>query len=190
MTNAESADLVVLLDANGRVSGTAPRSTVHTATTPLHLAFSCYLVNQDGEVLLTRRALTKQTWAGVWTNSCCGHPRPDEPIDHAVRRRLLAELGIEVQNLELAIEDFAYTATDDNGILENEVCPVFVAWDHHQLRPPTPEEVMATRWVRWSNLYTLASTAPWAISPWCAQQVQILGPDALAHSPRRSPRDV
>ena len=54
MTNAESADLVVLLDANGRIAGTSARSTVHTSTTPLHLAFSCYLVNGDGEVLSGR----------------------------------------------------------------------------------------------------------------------------------------
>jgi isopentenyl-diphosphate delta-isomerase type 1 len=182
MTNvSDNADLVVLLDANGQVTGTSPRSTVHTSTTPLHLGFSCYLVNQNGEILLTRRSLTKQTWAGVWTNTCCGHPRPREPIDHAVRRRLLDELGIEVKNLELVIEDFAYTATDSNGIVEHELCPVFLAWDHRQLQPPTPDEVMATEWVQWSALHVLASTAPWAISPWCAQQVRILGPHALAH---------
>jgi isopentenyl-diphosphate delta-isomerase len=93
---------------------------------------------------------------------------------------LLDELGIEVKNLELVIGDFAYTATDSNGIVERELCPVFLAWDHRQLRPPTPAEVMATEWVQWSALHTLASSAPWAISPWCAQQVRILRQDALA----------
>ena len=74
-------------------------------------------------MLLTRRALAKPTWPGVWTNTCCGHPRPDEPIPAAIARRLDHELGMAVDGLECVLPDFAYRATDVSGIVENEVLP-------------------------------------------------------------------
>src|SRR3954454_10975612 len=93
---ADPADLVVLLDDDGRPSGTAPRATVQGASTPLHLAFSCYLFDREGRLLLTRRAVTKRTWGGVWTNSFCGHPRPGEPMTDAVHRYAAHELGARI----------------------------------------------------------------------------------------------
>ena len=71
-------DLVVLVDDDGHPRGTANRLTVHGTDTPLHFAFSCHLVDAAGRILVTRRALEKKTWPGVWTNSFCGHPRPGE----------------------------------------------------------------------------------------------------------------
>lgn len=77
---------VVLVDEQGQPVGVAPKNMVHTAETPLHLAFSCHVLNGNGEVLITRRALSKKTWPGVWTNSFCGHPTPGESITDALTR--------------------------------------------------------------------------------------------------------
>lgn len=170
------ADNVVLLDPDGTVIGEIARSVVHSPTTPLHLAFSCYVENEAGEVLMTRRALTKRTWPGVWTNACCGHPRPGEDMTEAVRRRLDDELGLAVGELTCVLPDFAYTATDASGIVENEVCPVFWARVTHPT--PTfqanPDEVMDWKWVQWDNLATGAQQTPFAFSPWSVQQVDLL----------------
>src|SRR5918997_2426427 len=108
-------DEVVLLSDDGRPIGTTARSEVHHAATPLHLAFSCYLLDADGNVLLTRRALGKRAWAGVWTNSFCGHPRPGEAVEDALRRHARHELGVSVSAPSCVLPEFRYRAVDTSG---------------------------------------------------------------------------
>jgi isopentenyl-diphosphate delta-isomerase type 1 len=176
------ADNVILLGDALEVVGEAPRASVHTTHTPLHLAFSCYVFNADGEVLLTRRALAKRTWPGVWTNTCCGHPRPGEDMVEAIRRRLDDELGLSVGELTCVLPDFAYSATDASGIVENEVCPVFsTRLTHPSPRvSPNPGEVMDWEWVTWDSLAESAVLTPFIFSPWAVQQVGLL----TAHRPQ------
>jgi isopentenyl-diphosphate Delta-isomerase len=167
-------ELVVLLDADGQPAGTMPKAEVHGADTPLHLAFSVYLFDAAGSFLATRRALGKRTWPGVWTNSCCGHPAPGEDPATAARRRLDQELGLRPARLELVLPSFAYRAVAADGMVENEVCPVYFAHLDGVSEPPPepdPQEVAEWCWVPWASFRTLAATAPWALSPWSVEQV-------------------
>jgi isopentenyl-diphosphate Delta-isomerase len=171
---------VVLLDETGRARGVADKAGVHHARTPLHLAFSCYLFNRAGQFLLTRRAESKRTWPGVWTNTCCGHPLPGEPVPDSVRRRLETELGISAAKIVLVLPRFRYQARMANGVLENEICPVYAAYSD---APPAPDpaEVADIRWVDWSR-FCEAVRAGRPVSPWCAMQVAelaALGPRPL-----------
>ncbi|BDZ53341.1 isopentenyl-diphosphate Delta-isomerase [Agromyces marinus] len=166
-------DEVVLLDESGTPIGRAPKSAAHGPSTELHLAFSCHVVNPIGEVLVTRRAVTKQTWPGVWTNSFCGHPRPAEPLLHAVRRRADHELGLELTGIDLALPLFRYRATDAAGIVENEVCPVYVATASAE-PDPNPREVAEYRWVRPEQFAAAIRATPWAFSPWLVLQAEEL----------------
>jgi isopentenyl-diphosphate Delta-isomerase len=166
---------VVLLDNEGNVVGAADKATVHTAQTPLHLAFSCHVFNGEGRLLVTRRALTKSTWAGVWTNSFCGHPAPGEGVDAAIARRASAELGITVRELKLVLPDFRYRAIDASGIVENEICPVYRAVSTDTVNANSTE-VSEWEWVDPTALATAASAAPYAFSPWLVWQLEQLGP--------------
>lgn len=163
-----SPETVVLLAEDGTPTGTADKATVHTADTPLHLAFSCHVVDDDGRVLVTRRALAKRTWPGVWTNSVCGHPAPGESFEDAVRRRSRFELGLDVTDIALAVPDFRYRAVDASGLVEHEVCPVFTARAAGAVHAD-PDEVMDHAWVRPSALRDAVLAAPWAFSPWLVQ---------------------
>jgi isopentenyl-diphosphate Delta-isomerase len=169
-------DVVVLLDDDATPIGTAPRATVHSTDTPLHLAFSCHLVDGDGRLLVTRRALSKRTWPGVWTNSFCGHPRPGETFEQAVRRHADHELGLDVVEIESVLPDFRYRAVDAAGIVENEVCPVFTARPAAPRATPTPnpDEVAELAWVEVSDVLAVVERAPWALSPWLVAQVDAL----------------
>ena len=170
-----TSELVVLLSEDGREIGTADKATVHTTDTPLHLAFSCHIFNSTGQVLITRRALSKKTWPGVWTNSACGHPGPGESMEDAIHRRAQHELGLELEDITEALPDFRYRAVDASGIVENEICPVFVA---RTSADPTPldDEVSEWQWVEPAALRESVTHTPFAFSPWLVDQMGQWGP--------------
>ncbi|MFS1298702.1 isopentenyl-diphosphate Delta-isomerase [Streptosporangium longisporum] len=176
---------VVLVDTDGNAIGTAAKATVHGPDTPLHLAFSSYVFDERGRVLLSRRAAHKITWPGAWTNSCCGHPLPGEPLQQAVTRRLSYELGLEGGRLDLLLPRFSYRAVMENGIVERELCPVYrVVADAEAV--PNPDEVGEVRWMPWKEFTDGVLGGHLVISPWCREQVSQLaelGADPLTWRP-------
>ncbi|MDO4910417.1 MAG: isopentenyl-diphosphate Delta-isomerase [Corynebacterium sp.] len=174
---------VVLLDfATKAPIGTAPKATVHGTDTPYHLAFSCYLMDGQGRILLTRRALSKATWPGMWTNSFCGHPGPGESFSDTILRRARQELGIPESAIGEIIEvlpEFSYRAVDSLGVCEWEFCPVFIArlkegpaaTDPDSVLAPVPAEVDSWMWVNPADIIHTATHVPGLLSPWMVEQL-------------------
>lgn len=166
----ETPELVVLLADDGTAIGTADKATVHTHETPLHQAFSCHVFDEHGRVLVTRRALGKKTWPGVWTNSFCGHPAPGEDLAEAIARRAERELGLTLSDVTVALPDFRYRAIDASGVVENEICPVFTARASADPRPAA-DEVAEWAWVDPAALKGAVDATPFAYSPWIGWQL-------------------
>ncbi len=167
---------VVLLCPLGQPIGTADKRSVHTDQTPLHSAFSIFLFNQDGDMLVQQRAWSKQTWPGIWSNACCGHPLPGEALEAAAHRRLHDEIGLTEIRLHLALPHFRYRA-EFLGIVENEICPVFIG-QCASTPAINPDEVAAVDWVSW-DAFAQAAWQPEGtefaeFSPWSHLEAQLL----------------
>jgi len=163
---------VVLLDETGHDIGTVPKAQVHHADTPLHLAFSCYVFDADERLLLTRRALSKATFPGLWTNTVCGHPARGEDIETAARRRARDEIGLLLGEVRLVLPDFRYVATMD-GIRENEMCPVMVSSPLSEVTV-NPAEVESVEWRPWEQFAREVLDGSRQVSLWCRMQVEAL----------------
>jgi isopentenyl-diphosphate delta-isomerase len=167
-------EMIVLVDERGRPTGTAEKHRAHHGDTPLHLAFSCYVFDDSGAFLATRRALTKKVWPGVWTNSVCGHPAPGERHRDAIQRRLRYELGMQARDIEVLLPNHLYRAPPFRGIVEYELCPVFIARQASAPRP-NPLEVGACAWIEWDEFVRRAQDdTDNAYSWWCKNQLREL----------------
>jgi len=113
---------VILVDASDRQTGVMEKMEAHRKGL-LHRAFSVFIFNSKGEMLLQQRALNKYHSGGLWTNTCCSHPLPGEETEEAANRRLHEELGFETSIQK--IFDFTYKADFDNGLTEHEFDHVF-----------------------------------------------------------------
>ncbi len=168
---------VVLVDTNNREVGTAPKASVHTQNTPLHRGFSLFLFNTHNELLLTQRAQNKKTFPGIWSNTLCGHPGPGEKAEQAARRRLKDELGVEFTGEIKEVAPYRYQFTDKNGILENEVCPILVAYvdfEDDDNFAPNPEEIADWQWLPWSEFLENIKLNPKKYSPWSVEEALLL----------------
>lgn len=113
---------VILVDKNDVTVGTMEKMEAHEKGL-LHRAFSVLLFDSSGRVLLQKRADDKYHSSGLWTNTCCSHPLPGEDVEQAARRRLLEEMGIDVQ--PTFSHHFIYQAEFENGLIEHELDHVF-----------------------------------------------------------------
>jgi len=165
---------IVLLDEKANPIGAANKLESHHADTPLHLAFSCYVFNDKGEILITQRAASKKVWPGVWTNSVCGHPAPDEAMIDAIVRRLDFELGMSASNFQIVLPEYRYKTPPFKGIIENEVCPVYFAQAKSEVKI-NPDEVDDYTWMSWSDFVSACeSDKDDVYSWWCKDQLKQL----------------
>lgn len=163
---------IVLLDEAGHAIGTAPKAESHHQNTPFHLAFSSYLVDASGRILVSQRAHHKASFPSVWTNSACGHPAPGETLREAVSRRVKSELGLTVGDITLILPEFVYRA-EMNGVVEHEWCPVVRATvDAEPVRDP--DEVEDVQWRDWDGVKALREDP--RASPWFLDQMVHLVP--------------
>jgi isopentenyl-diphosphate Delta-isomerase len=136
-------EYVVLVDSSDRETGTMEKMEAHRKGL-LHRAFSVFIFNDKGEMLLQKRAGVKYHSGGLWTNACCGHPRQGENISLAAERRLKEELGIGCQLKKLF--SFIYQARLDNELSEHELDHVFIGFINED-PDPDPDEVESFQWI-------------------------------------------
>jgi isopentenyl-diphosphate Delta-isomerase len=157
-----SADHVILVDADDRQIGTMGKLEAHQRGLP-HRAISVIVRDSQNRLLLQQRAAGKYHSGGLWTNTCCSHPRPGEATVDAARRRLLEEMGI---NCDLAFL-FAthYRADVGNGLIENEIVHVF-GGRFDGTPDPDPSEVSHWRWVTSDEMAQDIAARPEIYTAW------------------------
>lgn len=156
-------ELLVLVDATDRTIGTLDKSACHDGRGVLHRAFSLFVFNSAGELLIQQRQADKRLWPSYWSNSCCSHPRAGEDIADAVGRRLAEELGVDADLTFLY--KFEYTARFGDVGTEHELCWVYVGRSDQDPVVNTAE-VQAWRWISRDLLTEELSSNPDSFTPW------------------------
>ncbi|MDE2149896.1 MAG: isopentenyl-diphosphate Delta-isomerase [Gammaproteobacteria bacterium] len=154
---------LILVDADDREIGYLDKAAAHSGTGKLHRAFSAFVFDRRGRLLLQRRAAGKRLWPGFWSNTCCSHPRRGETVEAAAHRRLVEELGFDCP-LEFLFK-FEYQAQFDADGAERELCWVFagVSDDAAQVNPT---EIEAVRYASPAALDAEIARAPRNFTPW------------------------
>ena len=139
---------VVLVNQQDEAIGAEDKIKAHLLGA-LHRAFSIFVINSAGQLLMQRRAMTKYHSPGLWSNTCCGHPRPGETIAVASQRRLREEMGFETNLNE--VFSFVYRANLEDGLIENEYDHVLVGF-FDGVPNPDPAEISEWRWLDTARL--------------------------------------
>lgn len=153
---------VILVDSRDRVIGTMEKLEAHRKGL-LHRAFSVLLYNSKGEILLQKRMKEKYHSGGLWSNTCCSHPFPDEPIEAAAKRRLMEELGIDTQP-EFQYK-FIYKTALDKNLIEHELDHVFTG-TFDGTPEINPEEVESYKFMSLEQLKADMALHPDEYTPW------------------------
>lgn len=139
---------VILVDPNDQEIGVMEKMEAHSKGL-LHRAFSIFLFNTKGELLLQKRAEEKYHSPGLWTNTCCSHPIPNEPLEDSIHDRLIFEMGIDASMEELF--NFTYKSQFENGLTEHEFDHVFVGITNENPKI-NPKEVSDFKWIHLKEL--------------------------------------
>ena len=154
---------LIVVDQHDQVLGHDSKAALHQGSGTLHRAFSIFLFNPQGEVLLQQRSDQKALWPAFWSNTCCSHPRRGETYEIATQRRLEEELGVSA---ELAFTHrFQYQAQYDAVGAEHELCSVYVGRIDGDPNP-NPSEVADWRWIAPCALDQWLSERPETLTPW------------------------
>ncbi len=156
-------ELLILVDEHDNESGSLSKAACHDGGGVLHRAFSVFLFNSNGELLLQQRASGKRLWPLFWSNSCCSHPRQGESIDVAASRRLSDELHASA-DLEFVYR-FSYQASFGELGSENEMCHVFLGSLEEEPRA-NETEIEALRYVSAAELDREFEKEPEQFTPW------------------------
>lgn len=164
---------VILVDESDNEIGVAEKLQAHREGL-CHRAFSVFIIEQGPElrVLLQQRADNKYHSGGLWTNTCCSHPRVGEDIIHAGERRLKEEMGLKASLRSLG--KFHYLARFSNGLVENEVDHVLVGEVSDLNISPNPLEVQNYRWISIRELKQEMSITPDHFTPWLALALEMV----------------
>ena len=158
---------LILVDREDREIGFASKADAHDGGGVLHRAFSLFLFDDDGRLLLQQRAPEKRLWGGYWSNSCCSHPRRGESLEVATRRRLRDELNFETE-LE-HVYWFCYEAAFGDVGSENELCHVYLGPATPNVRP-NDSEIAAIRYLSPAELDAEMNAPRARFTPWFRQE--------------------
>ena len=168
--SSESEELI-LVDAEDNEVGFRSKADCHDGPGVMHRAFSLFLFNDDGELLLQQRSNQKRLWPGYWSNSCCSHPRRGEPLPIATMRRLDDELNTAA-NLEYVYR-FCYQAKFGEAGSENELCHVYLGKIVGDIQP-NDREIESIRFTSATNLDNELHEHPQRFTPWFIKEWQAL----------------
>lgn len=159
-----------MVDEDDVEIGFKEKVACHVGRGFLHRAFSVFILNSKGELLIQKRADGKMLWPGFWSNSCCSHPRRGEEIENAVARRLVEECGIACS--VRYVYKFCYSARFDDDS-ENEVCSVFVGRCDDEIVVDY-DEISDFKWISISDLLGDIGVHPNDYTPWFKMEIQEL----------------
>ena len=160
---SSDSEQLILVNTDDDELGHLSKLEAHDGDGILHRAFSLFIFNRQGELLLQRRAPGKRLWPMFWSNSCCSHPRKGESMEQATRRRLLDELSIGAE-LEFVYK-FSYQASYGAHGSEHELCWVFLGRSDRAVMP-NETEIAESRFISRPTLERELATNPRQFTPW------------------------
>jgi isopentenyl-diphosphate delta-isomerase len=156
-------DKVILVDEKDNEIGTEEKLKAHQDGGKLHRAFSVFVFNDKGEMMLQKRAKSKYHFGGLWTNTCCSHPQPGETAEETAHKKLQQEMGFDTRLVEAFT--FIYKAEHENGLTEHELDHVLIGIFNGEPKP-NPEEADEWKWISKEDLQKDVKENPDNYTPW------------------------